>query len=260
MAHAAFNVFDYDSIRAIVDAADELNERAYLQFSASTVKYYGAEIIAEMIKLACRKNRRCVIVHLDHCADFDLMKSCIDNGWDSIMGDFSHQSLEQNIKNMLKLKHLIGQRQILVEGELGQVAGVEDGYGDEGGSFVNLEDVSHFTEQTNIDLLAIGIGNAHGFYSSTDNIDIPLLAAVHCRIPKQKLVLHGGTGIENEKIQQMKSLGIVKINISTELKSVYMNAENEHFGSSGKFNMMTLVNLRYEMTKKLALKKILEFK
>jgi len=260
VALAAFNVFDFDGIRAVSDAAYETDSRVYIQFSSSTVKYYGAQVLRDLISTACKGNRDQIIVHLDHCTDLNLIKSCIDNGWDSVMGDFSHLSLEDNIKEMLKIKELIGSRNICVEGELGQVAGVEDGHGVEGGSFVSTDDVKKFVNETEVELLAIGIGNAHGFYKSTNGIRVDLLKQVNLLIPDQKLVLHGGTGIEKFKINEMKKYGIHKINISTELKHVYMEATQSHIESKNKFDMIHLVQKRYEKTKALAKSKILEFK
>ncbi|MDB3989820.1 class II fructose-bisphosphate aldolase [Pseudomonadales bacterium] len=260
MALAAFNVFDFDGIRAVADAAGEVDLPVYIQFSASTVKYYGAEKVKDLLNLASGNNRQFVKVHLDHCNDLNLIKSCIENEWDSVMGDFSHLSLNENITNMLDIKALIGERFVEIEGELGQVAGVEDGHGKDGGSYVELEEVKRFVDETNVELLALGIGNAHGFYSSTDSIDINLLKKVHHEIPNQKLVLHGGTGIEPNKIRDMKRYGIYKINISTELKDVYLKASKLHLESDKKFEMVSLINNRYESVKNMAKQKILEFK
>jgi len=259
LALAAFNVFDYDGIRAVADAAHETGKPVYIQFSSSTVKYYGAPVISQMVRAACARNREQIIIHLDHCTDLELIKSCIENGWDSVMGDFSHLELQDNIQNMLKIKALVGDKNITIEGELGQVAGVEDGHGAEGGSFVSPEEVKKFVSETNVDLLAIGIGNAHGFYKSTSGIKINLLKKVHEIIPQQKLVLHGGTGIEQNKIDEMKKYGIHKINVSTELKDVYMNAEHSHFLSESKFDMISLVESRYQSIKSLAKQRMLEF-
>jgi len=260
MALAAFNVFDFDGMRAVADAAGEVELPIYMQFSASTVKYYGADKIAQLINVAVSDNRKFIKVHLDHCTDLNLIKSCIDNGWDSVMGDFSHLSINDNIDNMLNIKDLVGGRFIEIEGELGQVAGVEDGHGEDGGSYVDLTEVKRFVDATDIDLLAVGIGNAHGFYSSTDCIDINLLKEVCQQVPNQKLVLHGGTGIEPSKIIEMKSYGIHKINVSTELKDVYLTASKYHIESDKKFEMISLVNSRYESVKQMAKRKILEFK
>jgi ketose-bisphosphate aldolase len=260
MALAAFNVFDFDGMRAVADAAGEVELPIYMQFSASTVKYYGADKIEQLLNVAVGNNRKFIKVHLDHCIDLDLIKSCIDNGWDSVMGDFSHLSISENIENMLQIKDLVGKRFIEIEGELGQVAGVEDGHGEDGGSYVDLTEVKRFVDATNIDLLAVGIGNAHGFYSSTDCIDINLLKEVYQQVPNQKLVLHGGTGIEPVKIIEMKFYGIHKINVSTELKDVYLTATKCHLVSDNKFEMTSLVNSRYESVKQMAKRKILEFK
>lgn len=260
MALAAFNVFDYDTIRAVADAAGAVGERCYVQFSSSTVKYYGADRLHALFASAVGDNRDRVILHLDHCTDFELIGACIAAGWDSVMGDFSHLSLGENIENMLRVRELIGDHGVAVEGELGQVAGVEDGAGQDQGTSVNLEEVSRFVDATGVDLLAVGIGNAHGFYQSTEGIDIDLLERVHAVVPNQKLVLHGGTGIEPEKIARMKQLGIEKINISTVLKERYLQAGIEHVDSAGKYDMVGLVEHRYEAVKTLAMAKIAEFK
>jgi len=260
MALAAFNVFDFDTIRAISDAASELDSKVFIQYSASTVKYYGALQLKQLNDLACGQNRSYVIVHLDHCNDLDLIESCILSGWDSVMADYSSMPLDDNISNMLEIKKIIGNRHTLIEGELGQIAGVEDGFGtDEGGS-VSPEDVIKFVESTKLDLLAIGIGNAHGFYKSTDGIDIELLKTIHESVPNQKLVLHGGTGIEEFKINEMKEYGIHKINISTELKDIYIKASEEHSESEEKFNMIRLVEKRYSQVKEMAKQKIKLFR
>ena len=121
-------------------------------------------------------------------------------------------------------------------------------------------EVRRFVDETNVDLLAVGIGNAHGFYSSTDSIDINLLKKVYQKVPDQKLVLHGGTGIESSKVKEMKKYGIHKINISTALKDAYLKASQSHLESDKRFDVMELVKSRYESVKQLALLKIVEFK
>jgi fructose/tagatose bisphosphate aldolase len=176
------------------------------------------------------------------------------------MADFSQLQLSENINKMRDVKALIGNRNVLIEGELGQVAGVEDGHGEEGGTFVRLEDVRQFVAETETDLLAVGIGNAHGFYDTTDKIDIDLLREVHLSVPNQQLVLHGGTGIEDEKIRQMIKLGVHKINISTELKHRYITATEDFLRGDDKLNMMKLVQCRYDAVRLLAEAKIRQFR
>lgn len=260
MALAAFNAFDFDSVRAISDAASYLSSTVFVQYSASTVKYYGAKNLIRLNDIACGTNRRHVIVHLDHCSDIDLIESCIASGWDSIMADYSSLPLQDNIDGMLEIRKIIGQRNIMLEGELGQIAGVEDDFGTSEGTSISPQEVKEFVDNINPDLLAIGIGNAHGFYKSTDQIDIDLLREIHLSVPEQKLVLHGGSGIEEFKIQEMKQYGIYKINISTELKDVYLKSMMEHSISERKFDMVHLVNNRYRCVRELAESKIILFR
>ena len=171
----------------------------------------------------------------------------------------SHQPIDENIANMNKLRELIKNTSIILEGELGQVAGVEDGFGVDGGSFVSTDDVEKFVTETNVELLAIGIGNAHGFYTSTDGIRIDLLKQIHQLVPSQKIVLHGGTGIETEKINEMIDNGVYKINISTELKEVYLKNSENHASSDSRHNMIKLVERRYHASKELIKDKIISY-
>lgn len=259
MAKAAFNVFDYETIRAVYEASRETEEGVYLQFSASTVQYYGASQLRRILDSIDQTPNTNVIIHLDHCSDFQVIGDCIENGWDSVMADFSNLPLVENIRKVNEIRSAWPAYSGLIEGELGAILGEEDGFGGDSTGKVNLDELEEFCDRTAVDLLAIGVGNAHGHYISTQNIDIDLWIKAHQVIPNQKLVLHGASGIESKKIAKIKKYGLEKVNISTELKDVYVNSFLDIAGTN-RYSMIKYVKNRYEKTLELCIKKINELK
>jgi len=259
LAKAAFNVFDYETIRAVYEAARKTGEGVYLQFSASTVGYYGANRLRRIIDSIETEPNTEVIVHLDHCSNFQIIGDCIANGWDSIMADFSNLPLSENISKVNEIRSTWPTYCGLIEGELGAILGEEDGFDATSAGKVNLNELEEFCNKTAIDLLAIGIGNAHGHYISTKNLDIDLWIKAHQIIPNQKLVLHGASGIEMKKIGKIKEYGLEKVNISTELKDVYIDSFS-NMVRINKYAMIKYVEDRYEKTLEFCVKKINELK
>jgi ketose-bisphosphate aldolase len=173
------------------------------------------------------------------------------------MIDASHLKLSENIYLTKQVVEMARSENILVEGELGQIGGEEDGVEALNTMKVHLEDVRKYIDATGIDLLAAGIGNKHGYYEDNGpKLDFALLQKVRDLVPNQLLVLHGGTGIPDEDIRQAIQMGIHKINISTELKDTYLNAFDEHQHSAKRHNMVQLVDNCIESIKKMVLKKI----
>ena len=125
----------------------------------------------------------------------------------------------------------------MVEGELGKVSGVEDGFGEEGSSYAEIKEIIRYVQETEIDLLALGIGNAHGFYENLEGLDISILTDASKKLsPDQFYVLHGGTGLPEEIIHEAISLGVVKINISTQLKKCTMDLLKEYANENNLYN------------------------
>jgi len=259
MAKAAFNVFDYETIRAVYQASRETGEGVYLQFSASTVQYYGASQLRRIINSIKTSLDADVIIHLDHCSNFQIIGDCIESGWDSVMADFSNLPLTENIRKVNEIRSAWPAYSGLIEGELGAILGEEDGFGGDLTGKVNLDELKEFCNKTAVDLLAIGIGNAHGHYVSTQNLDIELWIKAHQIIPNQKLVLHGASGIELKKIEKIKEYGLEKVNISTELKDVYVDSLL-NMAQKNKYLMIKYVEDRYEKTLEFCVKKINDLK
>lgn len=254
----AFNVFNVESIRAVAEAAFESHSRIYLQTSPSFVNYFGARNLRQLIDLVTADlDQSLMILHLDHCADEKVIMDCIEAGWQSVMVDGSSFDLNRNIELTKTLGDIAHANGVLVEGELGSFAGEEDGAGPGANGFVRPEDVSRFVDATGIDLLAVGIGNKHGYYDPKNyKLEFGLLEQVNVRIPRVPLVLHGGSGIPSTDIQRAVNLGVRKVNFSTELKDAFLAAVANHATGADRFNMMSYQRSAVKAVKALVLDKI----
>jgi ketose-bisphosphate aldolase len=218
----AINVQSIQQIQIIANLSKELRKEIIIQFSAKYIPYFD-ELIGIKRIIDRYQNYRYLYFHLDHCVDETLLSECINWGFDSVMFDGSNLSIDENI---IKTSHIISlahKKGVLVEGEVGVVGGVEDGFGNQGGSVFNMADAIFFYGKTKVDMLALGIGNAHGVYKSTDNVNVNLLSIFQSRLNQKKanLVLHGASGLDDQQIFQAIECGVVKVNYSTEFKILY---------------------------------------
>ena len=166
-AIGAFNVNNMEIVQAITEAAGELNSPIILQVSAGARKYANHTYLVKLVEAALIENPNIpIVLHLDHGADFEICKSCIDGGFTSVMIDGSHHSFEDNIaltKQVVEYAHAHG---VVVEGELGQLAGIEDdvNVSAENAKYTQPEEVEEFVSRTGVDSLAIAIGTSHGAF------------------------------------------------------------------------------------------------
>lgn len=238
-AICAFNVFSIESARCVAEAARELSSQVFLQTSPSVVKLYGPNRLRSFFSLLLEDlDPSLVVVHLDHCTDMSIIPTCINSGWNSIMLDGSSYCLEKNVqltKEIVKVAHEAG---VLVEGELGTIGGEEDGLELPGERYVKPGEAAVYVKETEVDLLAVRIGNKHGYYEpGSYRLDFDLLEEVHGRVPEVPLVLHGGTGIPNDDVQRALKLGVRKINFSTELDDSLIKSIMKHSESKDRHNM-----------------------
>jgi len=220
-AVGAFNINNMEIIQAITEAAAEEKAPVILQASAGARKYAKPAYLMALAKAACEDTGIDLALHLDHGADFEICKSCIDNGFSSVMIDGSHHSFEDNIaltKSVVEYAHAHG---VVVEGELGVLAGVEDEVSAEHSSYTRPEEVEEFVTRTGVDSLAISIGTSHGAYKFTakqctrnaDGILVPpplrfdILEEVAVRLPGFPIVLHGASSVPQEYVKEINSLG-----------------------------------------------------
>lgn len=214
----AVNFYNFETLSGIMKAAKKLNEPVILQLSESTINYLGIKMAAALARKGLEQYGVTGWLHLDHGASVDLVKRCLDEGFDSVMIDASEKPFDENVKMTREVVKLAKSYDANVEAELGFVAKL----GQLSSSvFTQPEEVKLFTEQTGVDALAIAIGSAHGFYKSTPTLQIELLKSIR-EVTNVALVLHGGSGIPDIQIKQAIQAGISKINLATETKNIFM--------------------------------------
>ena len=220
-AIGAFNINNMEIIQAITEAAAAEKSPVILQVSAGARKYAKHAYLLALAKAAIEDSGVDLALHLDHGADFEICKSCIDGGFTSVMIDGSHHSFEDNIaltKKVVEYAHAHG---VVVEGELGVLAGVEDDVVAEHSSYTRPEEVEEFVTRTGVDSLAISIGTSHGAYKFTpaqctrneEGILVPpplrfdILEAIMEKIPGFPIVLHGASSVPQDYVKEINSIG-----------------------------------------------------
>ena len=222
-AVGAFNINNMEIVQAITEAAAEQKSPVILQVSAGARKYAKHAYLMALAHAAAEDSGVDFALHLDHGADFDICKACIDGGFSSVMIDGSKHSFEDNIaltKKVVEYAHAHG---VVVEGELGKLAGIEDDVhvAAEDSSYTRPEEVEEFVTRTGVDSLAIAIGTSHGAYKFTpeqctrnaDGILVPpplrfdILEEISERLPGFPIVLHGASSVPQEYVKEINSLG-----------------------------------------------------
>lgn len=226
----AFNIHNLETIKVVVEAAEDLRSPIILAATPSTVEYSGAEYLVSIVKAAASKHKIPIALHLDHFNDIDLIKRYIDLGFTSAMIDASHDSFEENVRKTIEIVEYAHKRGVSVEAELGRLVGVEDDLivDEKDSAFTDPNLAIEFVKRTNVDSLAIAIGTAHGLYKSEPKLDYDRLSQIkeNVNVP---LVLHGASGVPYESVQKSIELGICKVNIATELKIPFANAVKNFF-------------------------------
>ncbi len=266
-AIGAFNVNNMEIVQGITEAAAELKSPVILQASAGARKYANNDYLVHLVKAAVELHPELpIVLHLDHGADFETCKSCIDSGFTSVMIDYSSHSFEENIAESKKVAEYAHDHGVVVEAELGTLAGIEDDVKVEAGqeSYTRPEEVEEFVSRTGVDSLAIAIGTSHGAYKFTpaqctrneQGILVPpplrfdVLEECMKRIPGFPIVLHGSSsvpqeyvsiinefggampdaiGIPEEQLRKAASLAVCKINIDSDLRLGMTAGIRKHF-------------------------------
>lgn len=215
----ATNFYNYETLLGIVTAAAEQRAPVILQLTKSSIDYMGLAVAVNMARTALKEYQVEGYLHLDHSDSIPLIQQCLDAGFDSVMIDASEKPLHKNISTTSSVVQIAEAYCATVEAELGYVpklgqSNLELALTDPGES-------AFFAEQTGVDLLAIAIGNAHGFYSEKPRVDLELLTKIHAST-SVPLVLHGSSGIDTDVLLQTINRGICKVNLATEIKNTFM--------------------------------------
>ena len=248
-AVGAFNVNNMEIIQGIVEAAQQGNAPLILQVSAGARKYAKPAYLTKLVEAAILDTGVDICLHLDHGEDFDICKKCVDDGFTSVMIDGSKHPFEENIritKEVVEYAHAHG---VVVEAELGKLAGVEDAVNVSArdATFTVPEEAAEFVQKTGVDSLAVAIGTSHGAYKFKGDpyLDFDRLREINKLIPDTPLVLHGAStvlpefvakcneyggdipgaqGVPEEMIREAAKYGVCKVNIDTDLR-LAMTAE-----------------------------------
>jgi len=214
----AVNFYNFETLKGLLLAAKDCHQPLILQLSESSLQYLGIRPAAAMARALLEELGVQGWLHLDHGSHPDVIKKCLDAGFDSVMIDASESSFAENVritKEVVKMAIPYGAN---VEAELGYIAKLGQQQEMEPTS---ADDARRFAEATGIDALAIAIGNAHGFYKDPPKLRLDRLeeirSATHCA-----LVLHGSSGIPDESLREAIRKGISKINLATETKNTFM--------------------------------------
>ncbi len=252
-AVGAFNVNNMEIIQGIVDAAKEENAPLILQVSAGARKYAKHIYLMKLIEAAVEDSGLPICLHLDHGEDFEICKSCVDGGFTSVMIDGSKHSFEENIALTKQVVEYAHARGVVVEAELGRLAGVEDAVkvNAKDASYTDPDQAVEFVERTGVDSLAIAIGTSHGAYKfkGDPSLDFARLEKISSLLPNFPLVLHGAStvlpefvakcnqfggkidgaqGVPEDMLLRAGKLGVCKINIDTDLRLALTAAIREH--------------------------------
>jgi len=252
-AIGAFNVNNMEIIQGIVDAAKEERAPLILQVSAGARKYAKHIYLMKLVEAAVEDSGLPICLHLDHGEDFEICKACIDGGFTSVMIDGSKLPFEENIALTRKVVEYAHEKGVVVEGELGRLAGVEDAVNvsEREATFTDPDQAVEFVERTGVDSLAIAIGTSHGAYKFKGQpaLDFERLEKITKMLPNFPLVLHGAStvlpdfvakcnqyggkikgaqGVPEEMLLRASKLGVCKINIDTDLRLAMTAAIREH--------------------------------
>ncbi|RQD69755.1 MAG: class II fructose-1,6-bisphosphate aldolase [Tindallia sp. MSAO_Bac2] len=242
-AIGAFNVNNMEIIQGIVDAAKEERSPLILQVSAGARKYANPVYLKKLVEAAIEDSNLPIVLHLDHGESFEVCKQCVDDGFTSVMIDASHYPLKENIAITRKVVEYAHAHGVVVEAELGRLAGIEDAVNvsEKDAAFTNPDEAQEFVEKTGVDSLAVAIGTSHGAYKfkGKPELDFERLQTINAKLDGTPLVLHGAStvlpefvdlcnrnggtipdaqGVPEEMIRKAAEHGVCKVNIDTDLR------------------------------------------
>ena len=255
-AVGAFNVNNMEIVQGITEAAKELNAPLILQVSKGARAYANRTYLMKLVEAAVIETGLPICLHLDHGDSFEICKSCIDDGFTSVMIDASSKPFAENIALTRQVVEYAHDHGVVVEAELGTLAGIEDEVkvSAEDSSYTRPEEVEEFVEKTGCDSLAIAIGTSHGAYKfkpgTKPQLRFDVLEEVEKRLPEFPIVLHGSSsvpqefvekinkyggnmpgaiGVPEDQLRKAASMAVCKINIDSDLRLAMTASIREHF-------------------------------
>ena len=216
-AVGAFNVYNLEYAKGIIEGGEEENSPLILQISEGVISYFGLNNILKPCLLMAEKSKIPVCIHLDHAKSFELVIKAINAGFPSVMFDGSVLAFEDNLKITKKIVEIAKILNVSVEAEIGKVGKEEDGEGNINVEYTKIDEAIQFSKALSIDALAVSIGSIHGVTSPYVELSIDILKELNKNIDIP-LVLHGSSGVVDSSIKEAIKNGITKINVATRLK------------------------------------------
>jgi fructose-bisphosphate aldolase class II/tagatose 1,6-diphosphate aldolase GatY/KbaY len=229
----ATNFYNFETLASVLTAAKNLQSPVILQLSESSINYMGLKVAKSLAQAAIEQYDVIAWLHLDHGNDINLVKACIDEGFDSVMIDASEKPFKENIKITEEIVKYAAPYRINVEAELGYISKLGQ---EQKMIFTQPEEAKSFVEATGVNALAIAVGSAHGFYKETPQLQLDLIAKIN-EATTAALVLHGSSGIPHDQVQASISKGITKINLATEIKNIFMKELKSHLISTDEIDL-----------------------
>ena len=252
-AVAAFNLVDYGTTKAMVEAAEELNAPVICQTSSKTIAYWSHREIVSWVRTVAENAAVPVVLHLDHCKDLEMIEECAKAGWTSIMIDASEYPFEENLELSKRVRDIADKYNVGMEAELGQIMGVEDDMvvAEEDSVLTDPEDAKKFCDALDLSAFACAVGTAHGFYKGEPKVDFDRIQAIN-ELTRTPMALHGGTGLSDETFAKAIARGSAKVNISTNLKHVFVESfVDYHKANPTDFEPLRVIDAQYQACKQL---------
>jgi len=257
-AVGAFNVYNLEGVKAVLAAAEAENSPVMLQIHPSALKYAGIPLIALSLE-AAKQARIPTAVHLDHSTSQADIFTALEAGVQSVMADGSHTNLYENINFTQKMVQAARHFNAIVEAELGRLSGTEDGLTvpEYEALLTNPQEASDFCKNTEIDALAVCIGNVHGHYHGEPRLDFSRLEQIR-QLVGIPLVLHGASGLPAAMVRQAVEIGVQKFNVNTELRDAYIASLRKTTATERRLDLVevleaSVIAMRGVVTEKLQL-------
>ena len=250
-AVAAFNLVDYNTTKGMVAAAEELNAPVICQTSAKTINYFSHREIVSWVRTVAEDSPVPVVLHLDHCKDLEMIEECAKSGWTSIMIDASELPFEENLEMSKRVRDIAERYGVGMEAELGQIMGVEDDMevAEEDSVLTDPEDAKRFCDALDLSAFACAVGTAHGFYKGEPKVDFDRIKAIN-EATNTPMALHGGTGLSDDTFARAIARGSAKVNISTNLKHVFVDSFVKYHRENPKdFEPLRVIDAQYNACK-----------
>lgn len=258
-AIGAFNTSNLEITKAIIESAEEFASPVIIETSEGEIDFLTPAVSVAEVKALAKSVKVPVVLHLDHGHSFDKAKAAIEAGYTSVHLDGSSLEYEDNVVVTKKVVEFAHERKISVEGEIGHITGSSESHEEEikisPDTLTDPEEAARFVGETGVDVLAVAIGNIHGVYQNPPELNFDLLTEISQKV-SSNFSLHGGSGIPKNQIKRAITLGIVKINVNTEIRMAFHDGILHSFSE----NPDEVVPYKYFPAGSAAVKKVVEAK